>query len=32
MKTAIKNLFAAILTVAISASAPAFVNAKEAKK
>lgn len=32
MKTSIKNLFAAILTVAISASAPAFVNAKEAKK
>lgn len=32
MKTAIKNLFAAILTVAISASATAFVNAKEAKK
>jgi hypothetical protein len=32
MKTAIKNLFAAILTVAISASAPAFANAKEAKK
>jgi len=32
MKTAIKTLFAAILTVAISASAPAFANAKEAKK
>ncbi|RZJ78685.1 MAG: hypothetical protein EOO47_13075, partial [Flavobacterium sp.] len=32
MKTSIKNLFAALLTVAISASAPAFVNAKEAKK
>ncbi|MFN0256177.1 GIN domain-containing protein [Pedobacter ureilyticus] len=32
MKTSIKNLFAAILTVAISASAPAFVNAKETKK
>jgi len=32
MKTSIKNLFAAILTVAISTSAPAFVNAKEAKK
>ena len=32
MKTSIKNLFAAILTVAISASAPAFVNAHEAKQ
>ena len=32
MKTSIKNLFAAILTVAISASATTFVNAKEAKK
>lgn len=32
MKTAIKNLFAAMLTVVISASAPAFANAKEAKK
>ncbi|WP_113660879.1 GIN domain-containing protein [Pedobacter nanyangensis] len=32
MKTAIKNLFAAILTIAISASVPAFANAKEAKK
>ena len=32
MKTSIKNLFAAILTVAISASAPAFVNANEAKQ
>ena len=32
MNTSIKNLFAAILTVVISASAPAFVNAKEAKK
>lgn len=32
MKTSIKNLFAAILTVAISAGAPAFVNAKETKK
>lgn len=32
MKTSIKNLFAAVLTVAISVTAPAFANAKEAKK
>ncbi|SOD19965.1 GIN domain-containing protein [Pedobacter xixiisoli] len=32
MKTSIKNLFAAILTVAISTSAPAFVNASATKK
>ncbi|MGV3547749.1 MAG: GIN domain-containing protein [Pedobacter sp.] len=32
MKTSIKNLFAAVLTVAISVTAPAFSNAKEAKK
>ncbi|MNJ99955.1 hypothetical protein D3C87_177360 [compost metagenome] len=32
MKTSIKNLFAAILTVAISASAPAFANASASKK
>lgn len=32
MNTSIKNLFAAVLTVAISVTAPAFANAKEAKK
>lgn len=32
MKTSIKNLFAAVLTVAISVTAPSFVNAKETKK
>lgn len=31
MKTSIKNLFAAIFTIAISASAPAFVKANEIK-
>lgn len=32
MKTSIKNLFAAILTVAISATTPILANAKEMKK
>lgn len=32
MKTFIKNLFAAVLTVAISASTPAILNAKETQK
>lgn len=32
MKTSIKNLFAAILTVAISTTAPAFANASATKK